>query len=154
MLGPGGGVGVPNNEIQIRVFISNHLVRDMVKKTHLRFIPSPKADPGPARRARAPPFWKKLGFVVVNFDCITRIYFDFTQYIDIYYTSMLNINNVYIMYFIHYSCYKHIGYVWRGIKTNPKPKNCPAPGPRPPPRFEIPGSATVLCEIQNSLNSI
>ena len=36
------------------------------------------------------------------------------------------------MYFIHYSCYKHIGYVWRGIKTNPKPKNSSAPGPRPP----------------------
>ena len=33
------------------------------------------------------------------------------------------------MYFIHYSCYKHIGYVWRGIKTNPRPKNSTAPGP-------------------------
>mgnify|MGYP003692244465 CR=1 FL=1 len=50
MLGPGGGglqplivkhSCVPNNEIQIRVCISNHLVRDMVKKKHLRFIPSP-----------------------------------------------------------------------------------------------------------------
>ena len=36
------------------------------------------------------------------------------------------------MYFIHYSCYKHIGSVWRGIKTNPKPKNSTAPGPPPP----------------------
>ena len=36
------------------------------------------------------------------------------------------------MYFIHYSCCKHIGYVWRGIKTNPRPKNSTAPGPRPP----------------------
>ena len=36
------------------------------------------------------------------------------------------------MYFIHYSCYKHIEYVWRGIKTNPSPKNSTAPGPRPP----------------------
>ena len=33
------------------------------------------------------------------------------------------------MYFIHYSCYKHIGYVWRGIKTNPRPKNSTVPGP-------------------------
>ena len=36
------------------------------------------------------------------------------------------------MYFIHYSCYKHIEYVWRGIKTTPRPKNSTAPGPRPP----------------------
>ena len=36
------------------------------------------------------------------------------------------------MYFIHYSCYKHIGYVWRGIKTNPKPKNSTTQGPPPP----------------------
>ena len=40
----------------------------------------PKADPGPARQARAPRFEKKLGFVFVNFDCITRIYFDFGQH--------------------------------------------------------------------------
>ena len=26
------------------------------------------------------------------------------------------------MYFIHYSYYKNIGYVWKGIKTNPRPK--------------------------------
>ena len=36
------------------------------------------------------------------------------------------------MYSIHYSCYIHIGYVWRGIKTNPRPKTSTAPGPRPP----------------------
>ena len=36
------------------------------------------------------------------------------------------------MYFIHYSCYKHIGYVWRGLKTNPRPKESTARGPRPP----------------------
>ena len=44
------------------------------------------------------------------------------------------------MYFNHYSYYKHIGYVGRGIKTNPRPKILPrwdrAPG------FQIPGSAT------------
>ena len=45
----------------------------------------------------------------------------------------LSINNVYITYFIYYSCYKHIGYVWRGIKTNPRLKNSTAPGPPPPP---------------------
>ena len=28
--------------------------------------------------------------------------------------------------------YKHIEYVWRGIKTNLKPKNSTAPGPPPP----------------------
>ena len=42
------------------------------------------------------------------------------------------------MYFIHYSYNKNIGYVWRGFKTNPRPKNSP------PSRFEIPGSATEL----------
>ena len=41
------------------------------------------------------------------------------------------------MYFIHYFYYKNIGYVWRGIKTNPRLKNSTAP-----PGFEIPGSAT------------
>ena len=43
-------------------------------------IPSSKADPGPARRARAPWFEKKLGFVFVNFDYISRIYIDFSQH--------------------------------------------------------------------------
>ena len=38
-----------------------------------------KADPEPARRARATRFKKNYGFVFVNFDCITRIYFDFSQ---------------------------------------------------------------------------
>ena len=50
MLGPGGGglqplivkhSCVPNNEIQIRVCISNHLVRDMVKKTTSGSFPPP-----------------------------------------------------------------------------------------------------------------
>ena len=36
------------------------------------------------------------------------------------------------MYFIHYSCYKQIEYVWRGIKTNPRPKNSTAPDRAPP----------------------
>ena len=49
------------------------------------------------------------------------------------------------MYIIQYSYYKNTGYVWRGIKTNPRPKNSTASGPRPLPRFEIPGSATVFC---------
>ena len=35
------------------------------------------------------------------------------------------------MYFIHYSFYKQIGYVWRGIKTNLIPKKFTAPGQRP-----------------------
>ena len=44
----------------------------------------PKADPGSARRACAPPppppvLKEKYGFVFINFDCITRIYFDFSQ---------------------------------------------------------------------------
>ena len=80
-----------------------------------------KADPGPARRVRAPPFWKKLRV------CFSKFW--------LYNTHILwfqSINNVNIMYFIHYSCYKHIGYVWRGLKTNPRPKNSTAPGPRPP----------------------
>ena len=56
------------------------------------------------------------------------------------------------MYLVHYSCYKHIGYMWRGIKTNPIPKNSTAPGPRPPPPFEIPGSVTENCSETNSKN--
>ena len=39
-----------------------------------------EADPGPARRARTSRFEHFLGFVFVNFDWITRIYFDFSQY--------------------------------------------------------------------------
>ena len=39
-----------------------------------------KADPGSARRARAPRFEIFWGFVFVNFDYLTRIYFDFSQY--------------------------------------------------------------------------
>ena len=39
-----------------------------------------KADSGPARWACAPRFWKSLGFVFGNFDCKTRIYFDFSQH--------------------------------------------------------------------------
>ena len=42
------------------------------------------------------------------------------------------------MYIIYYSYYKNIGYVWRDIKTNPRPKNSTAP-----PGFEIPGSAPI-----------
>ena len=39
-----------------------------------------KANPGPARRPPPPPrFEKNYGFVFVNFDCIKRIYFDFSQ---------------------------------------------------------------------------
>ena len=30
------------------------------------------------------------------------------------------------MYFIHYPYNKNIGYVWRGIKTTPRPKNSTA----------------------------
>ena len=38
-----------------------------------------KADAGPARRARAPPF-KKNWFVFVCFYCITRSYFESSQH--------------------------------------------------------------------------
>ena len=40
------------------------------------------------------------------------------------------------MYLFHYSCYKHIGYVWRCTKTNPRFKGTP------PPRCETPGAPT------------
>ena len=68
-----------------------------------------------------PPFWKKL----LGLFCKFWLYNTHILWIK-------SINHVYIMYFIHYSCYKHIGYVWRGIKTNPRPKNSTAPGPPPP----------------------
>ena len=38
-----------------------------------------KADPGPAHRARAPLF-KNNKFVFVTFDCITRIYFNYSHH--------------------------------------------------------------------------
>ena len=57
-----------------------------------------KADPGLARRARAPQFEKKLRFAFANFDCITRIYFDFSQHtmftISILFTSLLQKHSI------------------------------------------------------------
>ena len=76
-----------------------------------------KADLGPARRARAPRFEKCFE---LNFDCITCICVDFSQpamfTICILFTSLLQKLRVCV----------------RGIKTNPRPKNSTAPGPRPP----------------------
>ena len=51
-------------------------------------------------------FGNVLGFVFVNFDCITCIYFNFSVQYD----------------FFLYSNYKSIEYVLRGIKTIPRPQ--------------------------------
>ena len=63
-----------------------------------------------AQNAR-PPCLNILGVVFVNF----WLYNTHTLWFKSTY-------NVYNMYFIHYSYYKNIGYVWKGIKTNPRPK--------------------------------
>ena len=52
--------------------------------------------------------------------CYGFVYFDFSHY------TMSTLS-----FFIHYSCYKNIGFVWGGIKTNPRPKNSTPPGSRP-----------------------
>ena len=69
---------------------------------------------------RRPWFEYFLGFVFVNVDCITRIYFDFSQHtmfkLCILFTTLAT---------------KKIGFVWRGIRTNPGPKSSTAPGPAP-----------------------
>ena len=75
------------------------------------------------RRAATPPPLKKLGFVFVNFDNYTQFYFDCSQH------TMFTI----CILFIILTTKTYIGYImWRGIKTNPRPKNSTAPGPRPP----------------------
>ena len=52
-----------------------------------------KADPGPARRARAPPFEKKNGTFFGKFSLYIRKYFDFSQHavfkICILFTTLL-----------------------------------------------------------------
>ena len=63
------------------------------------------------RTGRAPPGLKKMGvcfwlyMILFNMECLQ-----------------------YVFYSILY--YKSLGYVYRGIKTNPRPKNSTAPGPR------------------------
>ena len=46
----------------------------------MTFETGSKGETGSARKAHAPRFEKKLGFVFVNFDYKTRIYFDFSQH--------------------------------------------------------------------------
>ena len=65
------------------------------------------ADPAPARLARVPLFEIFSGFVVVNCDCITRIYFNCCR------PSMFT-------------------FVKRALKETSDPKNSTAPGPRSP----------------------
>ena len=80
-LGRGGGRGVGWGDICLNE-TSNQMGSFVMRQrclSHFWRTTYSKADPGPARRACAPPFWKKLGFVFVNFNCITRIYFDFSQ---------------------------------------------------------------------------
>ena len=67
--------------------------------THTKTIPF-KADPGPV----PPPPTSSPDFFV-NFYRITRIYFNCSKIL-----------------FILYSHYKNRGYVWKGIKTTPRPK--------------------------------
>ena len=93
-----------------------------------------KADPGQARRALAP----CLKFLV-NFDCISRIYFCCSHH------KVLTICTLFsTVTKKHRVCVKRIS------KPNPRPgaKNSNAPGLHPPPPtpsgFEIPGSTTDL----------
>ena len=64
-----------------------------------------KADPG----SPPPPFENMFWFVTVNFDYITRIYFNCSQH---------KICTICILFSIRTT--KNIGYVLRGIKTNTK----------------------------------
>ena len=62
-------------------------------KKQLHQLFNPKADPGPARQARAPPFEKKNGTFFGNFSLYIRKYFDFSQHavfkICILFTTLL-----------------------------------------------------------------
>ena len=59
-----------------------------------------KADPGLARWMRAIWFENFMGFVFVNFDCITNIHFDFSQHamftICILFTTLLQRLRVFV----------------------------------------------------------
>ena len=70
-----------------------------------------KADLGLARRAAPPPCLNIMGVFFVNF----WLYNTHTLWFKSTY-------NIYNMYFIQYFYYKNIGNVWRGIKTNARPK--------------------------------
>ena len=91
----------------------------------------PKADPAPALRARAPLFEIFWGFVFVNFDCITRNNINCCRH------TMLTICTLFSTLTT-----KHRVCVKGASKETSDPKNSTATGPRPPPGFEIPGSAT------------
>ena len=93
-----------------------------------------KADPAPARRSRAHMFEISWGFVFVNFDCITRIY-----YFNCSHHTMFAICTLFSTLTT-----KHIGYVWMDIKTNPRSQKFYRAGTAPA-GFEIPGSVTVEC---------
>ena len=82
------------------------------------------------RAGRAPPVWIFWGVVFVNLDCIIRIYLivAIMQCLQYVLCSLL-------------SLYK-IGYVWKGIKTNPRSQEFYRAGTAPP-GFEIPGTVTV-----------
>ena len=68
-----------------------------------------KADPGPAHRAR-PPVWKYFWGSFVNFDCITRLYFNRSQH------GMLTLQS----FFSQLDRYKNIKYMLWGNKTIPR----------------------------------
>ena len=80
-----------------------------------------KADSEPAHQARAPLFENLVGFVFVNFDCGTRIYFN----------CIVNMQCVqYVFYYI--PNYNNIGYMCEGAPIHsPDPKNSTVLGPRP-----------------------
>ena len=65
--------------------------------------------------------------VIVNFDCITRIYF----------VCVYNTCKCFILYYHH----KNIGYSWREIKTTSRLQDFYRVGKAPPPGFAVTGSA-------------
>ena len=85
-----------------------------------------KADPGPARRACAPPpslfeFFFLGGGCFVNCDCITRVYFHRSHHAVLTICTLFStVTNE------HTVCVKGTS------KQTPDPMNSTAPGPRPP----------------------
>ena len=74
-----------------------------------------KADPGPAQRARAPPFEKKIDWITrISFDCVVHVNMQCLQ--KVFY-SLLSLR-------------KDRAYV-KSYQNYPDTKNSTAPGPHP-----------------------
>ena len=81
----------------------------------------PKADPAPAHRARAPLFEHFKGCIFENFESITRKNF-----------VVINMQCEQYVLYSQFLLKKGIGYVWKDIKTNFRPKKLYRTGTAPP----------------------